>query len=83
MLIPIFSLTAIPFAAFEQMIAGFPTPYEKKMYAEARMGAVLKNYLDTTKDSETKFQRYMKPLAHDFIDHRNVILLFYNQSFII
>ncbi|HWY38633.1 MAG TPA: Shedu immune nuclease family protein [Bacteroidia bacterium] len=51
--------TAIPIEAFEQIIEGFPTPYEKKMYAEARMSAILKNYLDTTRDSETKFQRYM------------------------
>ncbi|MDB5123025.1 MAG: hypothetical protein JWP94_1154 [Mucilaginibacter sp.] len=57
--------TAIPIEAFQQMIEGFPTPYEKKMYAEARMSAILKNYLDTTKDSETKFQRYMnKKISH-------------------
>jgi hypothetical protein len=41
------------------MVEGFPTPYEKKMYAEARMSAIMKNYLDTTRDSETRFQRYM------------------------
>lgn len=51
--------TAIPLVTFESLIDDFPTPYEKKRYAEARISAVLKNYLDTTKDSEAIFQRYM------------------------
>lgn len=50
---------AIPIEAFEKMLAEFPTPYEKKKYAEARISAILKNYLNSTKDSETTFQRYL------------------------
>ncbi|MFC0512992.1 Shedu immune nuclease family protein [Mucilaginibacter angelicae] len=51
--------TAIPISEFEKMIEGFPTAHEKKLYAEARMSAILKNYLDKTKDSEMQYQRYM------------------------
>ena len=50
---------AIPIEAFKSMVKGFPTPYEKKIYAEARISSILKNYLDSTKDSEMKFQLYM------------------------
>jgi len=53
------SPTGIPIAEFEKMIKGFPTAHEKKIYAEARMSAILKNYLENTRDSETQYQRYM------------------------
>jgi hypothetical protein len=51
--------TAIPIEAFDHLIQGFPTPYEKKIYAEARISAILKNYLTSTKDSESGYQNYM------------------------
>jgi hypothetical protein len=53
------SPTAIPIVEFEKMIKGFPTAHEKKIYAEARISAILKNYLEKTRDSETQYQRYM------------------------
>jgi hypothetical protein len=51
--------SAIPVAAYENIIANFPTTYEKKTYAQARVTAILKNYLESTTDSEAKYQRYM------------------------
>jgi len=61
--------TAIPIAEFEKMIEGFPTTHEKKIYAEARMSAILKNYLEKTKDSELLYQRYMnKKISRKGVD---------------
>ncbi|MCT4173474.1 DUF4263 domain-containing protein [Elizabethkingia anophelis] len=44
---------------FDKMIDEFPTTYEKKMYAKARVSSIIKNYFETTKDSELKFQKYL------------------------
>jgi hypothetical protein len=50
---------AIPLEAYEQLVENFPTTYEKKAYAQARVSSILKNYLETTRDSETRYHRYM------------------------
>lgn len=49
----------IPFEAFNKMVDEFPTTYEKKLYAEARVSMIIKNYFDSTTDSELKFQNYL------------------------
>ena len=49
----------IPYDAFIKMIENFPTTYEKKLYAESRVSSVIKNYFETTKDSELKLQNYL------------------------
>ena len=49
----------IPIEAFIKMIDEFPNTYEKKLYAEARVSSVIKNFFDTTLDSELKFQNYV------------------------
>lgn len=49
----------IPFETFLNMIKEFPSTYEKKLYAEARVSSAIKNYFDTTKDSELQFQKYL------------------------
>src|SRR5690606_34305429 len=49
----------IPIEAFIKMIDEFPTTYEKKLYAEARVSSIIKSYFDTTLDSELKFQNYL------------------------
>ena len=48
-------LNSIPITAYNQMVDNFPTVYEKKTYAQARIAAILKNYLESTKDSETRY----------------------------
>lgn len=48
----------IPAEEFNTLIKNFPTTHEKKLYAQARISAVLKNYFDSTKDAETLFVKY-------------------------
>jgi len=50
---------SIPFIIFENLIKEFPTTYEKNLYAEARITTIIKNYFETTIDSESKFQKYI------------------------
>lgn len=50
---------SIPLESFEELIKRFPTTYEKNLYAEARITSIIKNYFDTTIDSEKKFQNYL------------------------
>lgn len=50
---------SIPIDSFEELIKRFPTTYEKNLYAEARITSIIKNYFDTTIDSEKKFQNYL------------------------
>ena len=50
---------AIPFIEFERIISKFPNSYEKKIYAEARITSILRNYFDTIKDSEKIYQVYI------------------------
>lgn len=49
----------IPFEAFNKMVDEFPTSYEKKLYADARISSIVKNYFETTTDAELKFQNYL------------------------
>lgn len=49
---------SIPFNSFEELIRKFPTSYEKNLYAEARITSIIKNYFESTIDSEKKFQNY-------------------------
>lgn len=50
---------AIPIQDFESLISGFPNSYEIKKYADARVSTVLRNYLGTTTDAQTKYKKYM------------------------
>lgn len=50
---------AIPIQDFESLISGFPNSYEIRKYADARVSTVLRNYLGTTTDAQTKYKRYM------------------------
>ena len=50
---------AITIEDFNKLIQNFPTTYEKKIYAEARVASIIKNYFETTKDAETTFQNYL------------------------
>lgn len=51
--------TAIPKIEFRRLIRGFPNTYELQKYAEARISAVLKSYLDSFVDGEEKYNNYM------------------------
>lgn len=50
---------AIPIAAFINLIGEFPNSYEKKLYAEARVAAIIKDYFENVKDSEERFKKYL------------------------
>jgi len=50
---------AIPIQDFESLISGFPNSYEIRKYADARVSTVLRNYLGTTTDAQTKYKKYM------------------------
>ncbi|HEY4063622.1 MAG TPA: hypothetical protein VGM30_17060 [Puia sp.] len=50
---------AIPEKAFNRILSNFPNTYEKKLYAKARITAILRDYLDTTIDGEMQYQQYM------------------------
>jgi hypothetical protein len=50
---------SIPLITFEGLVKEFPTTYEKNLYAEARIAGIIKNYFETTFDSESKFQKYI------------------------
>lgn len=52
-------LSAITRQGFSELIANFPTPYEKKKYVEARISAVLREHFGDLKDGEKAFHRYM------------------------
>ncbi|MGS2764824.1 Shedu immune nuclease family protein [Sinomicrobium sp. M5D2P9] len=49
----------IPAEDFDRLIQNFPTTYEKKIYAEARISSIIKNHFETTKDAEATFQNYL------------------------
>lgn len=53
------NLNSIPFEAFEDLVSNFPNNYEKDLYANARITCRIKNYFETTIDSERKFQNYI------------------------
>lgn len=50
---------AIPKNEFLNIIHAFPNLYEIKSYVDARISTILKNYLDTTIDGDTKYNHYM------------------------
>lgn len=49
---------AIPMEEFYGLIGNFPTTYEKKLYAQARIASVLKNYFENVKDAEKLYIKY-------------------------
>lgn len=49
----------IPWNIYQQLIHNFPNSYEKKTYVEARVSAVLSDYMDTLKDGEKAYHTYM------------------------
>lgn len=53
------NINSIPFKTFEDLIKEFPNTYEKNLYADARITSTIKNYFETTIDSEKKFQNYI------------------------
>lgn len=52
-----------PYAISEEhyygLLSQFPNPYEKKLYADAKITRLIKEFFSTTKESETKFQKYL------------------------
>lgn len=42
-----------------EMINSFPNAYEKKMYADAKISNIIKDFFVTTKDVDIKFQKYL------------------------
>lgn len=50
---------AIPKKVFYNLIRNFPNEYEVKKYVEARISAIINNYVDTVKDAESSFAKYM------------------------
>lgn len=55
--------TAIPEAAFFELLQKFPNSYELTRYASARVGAVVSSYIATKEDYEEKYQQYMNRRA--------------------
>lgn len=51
---------AIPEKAFRQLVSSFPNSNEKKKYAQARIAAVLQNYVDHGQDAGKKYHKFMK-----------------------
>lgn len=49
---------SIPLDEFYGLIENFPTTYEKKLYAQARISSVLRNYFENVKDAEILYKRY-------------------------
>jgi len=50
---------ALPETEFRKLIKNFPNTNELQKYAEARISAVLKNYVDSIIDGEKKYNTYM------------------------
>ena len=50
---------AIPLKYFDELLANFPTTTELKHYAGARITGVLKDYLSTMSDAQTKLDRFL------------------------
>lgn len=53
------NIKSIPYTEFINLINEFPNTYEKNLYAQARISSVIKNYFETTIDSEINFQKYL------------------------
>lgn len=50
---------AIQEEQFLELINQFPNQYEKKLYADAKITSLIKEFFSTTKDIERKFQKYL------------------------
>jgi len=50
---------ALPETEFRKLITRYPTTYELKKYAAARLSSILKNYFDSIVDGEDKYIKYM------------------------
>ncbi len=50
---------SMPIDSFLDLVNNFPNNYEKELYANARITSRIKNYFETTVDSEKKFQNYI------------------------
>jgi len=50
----------IKIQTFERLIANFPNSYELRLYAEKRITSIIKDEFDKTKDSEKKYENYMR-----------------------
>ncbi len=48
---------------FRGIINDFPSQYEKKLYSEARVTNVIKEFFSTTQDAEKKFEKYIDKKA--------------------
>lgn len=51
--------SAIAESEFIQLINDFPSAYEKKLYADAKISDLLKEYFATNKDVDLKFRKYL------------------------
>lgn len=65
---------AIPLADFEYLQKTFPTSTELTHYARSRISRVLKDYLGTLSDAETKLNGYLARKKHLVTTSRNSIL---------
>lgn len=49
---------SIPLQEFYQLIKNFPTTYEKRLYAQARIASILRDYFQDFKDAQSQFVAY-------------------------
>lgn len=49
---------SIPLDEFYRLIKNFPNTYQKKLYAQARISSLLRNYFEKVKDSERIYKKY-------------------------
>ncbi len=53
------NINTLPKEEFLRLLKEFPNSYELDKYAQARIGSILKNYLDTTIDTEKSYHQYL------------------------
>jgi hypothetical protein len=53
---------AIPVEEYERLLRRFPTSHELRRYSLARVGAVVREYLDIEVDAERAYQKYVNKL---------------------
>jgi hypothetical protein len=51
--------SSIPEEEFQKLIKNFPNSYELTKYAEARVGSIVKDYIDIKYDTESKYNSYL------------------------
>ena len=54
---------ALPAEVFEEMLRQFPTTYELKKYARARVSSMIRNYVPIQADHEAEYLKYRKRKA--------------------